>query len=174
MLSSRIMSARGLGTLVLLCALLLWLVRLPRREVRSTSLTLLRCVFPAWRFFEEIADVPRLDHRVIEAGCAPGPWVCTLHAPVRRSSMLFLNAAGNLYLAEQALVERLAAQLEDEPQADAAESTSYRLVQALVAQRIRMDCDETIKGAGQYQFQLCERGSASGGPLPFLSRTHTL
>jgi len=168
------MSASGLGTLLLLCALLLWLVRLPRRELHGTSLTLLRCVFPAWRFFEEIAEVPRLSHRVIEPGCAPGPWVNTLHAPVRTPSMLFLNAAGNLHLAQQALVEHLAAQLEDASQADAARTTSYRLVQALVAARIRTDLAHSTKTTGQYQFQLCERGPASGGPLPFLSQPHTL
>ena len=167
-LSAPIMSLRGLGTLLLLCALLLWLVRSPRREVRSQSLSLLRAVFPAWRFFEEIADVPALSHRLIGPDAAPGPWVNTLQAPVRTLGMLFLNAAGNLYLAQQSLVEQLAAQLEDEPERDPTQSTSYRLVQALVIQRIR--ADQSV-GEGQYQFQLCERGQSSPS---FSSQLHTL
>lgn len=171
MLSAPIMSVRGLGTLLLLCALLLWLVLLPRREVRSTSLSLLRAVFPAWRFFEEIADVPALSHRVIAPGAAPGPWLNTLHKPARTLGMLFLNAPGNLHLAQQSLVEQLSAQLDDEPHephADPAQSTSYRLVQALVVARIRAD---QPGGVGQYQFQLCERGQASP---KFSSQLHTL
>lgn len=161
------MSARGIGTLLLLCALLLWLVRSPRRELRGTGLSLLRVVFPAWRFFEEIADVPSLRHRVIEPGAAPSPWVDTLHAPARTPGMLFLNAAGNLHLAQQSLVEQLAAQLEDEPHADPQQSTSYRLVQALVAQRIRT---ARPGGTGHYQFQLSARGEAPS----FTSQAHTL
>ena len=174
MLDPRIMSARAWGTLFLLCGLLLLLLRLPRREVQGRGLSLLRCLFPAWRFFEEIADIPVLSHRLIEPGCAPGPWRTTLQAPLRHAGMLFLNAAGNLHLAQQSLVEHLAAQLEDEPGAEPAQLTSYRLVQALVACRIRSEGAVDTRGTGQYQFRLCERAQPADAPPLLLSQSHTL
>ena len=171
MICARNMSAGHAGTLLFLCAVLLLLVGLPRRELRSPGLSLLRCLFPAWRFFEEIADIPVLSHRVIEPDGAPGPWVTTLQAPARHATMLFLNAPGNLHLAQQSLVEPLVAQLEDEPDADPTGLTSYRLVQALVAGRIR-----TLgqSGTGQYQFRLSDRARPPGAEPLLLSQPHTL
>lgn len=171
MICARNMSAGDAGTLLLLCAVLLLLVVLPRRELRSPGLSLLRCLFPAWRFFEEIADIPVLSHRVIEPGGVPGPWVTTLRAPARHATMLFLNAPGNLHLAQQSLVEHLAAQLEDAPGADPAGLTSYRLVQALVAGCIRT---QRPSGAGQYQFRLSDRAQPPDAAPLLLSQPHTL
>jgi hypothetical protein len=171
MICARNMPVGDLGSLLFVCVVLLLLVVLPRRELRSPGLSLLRCLFPAWRFFEEIADIPVLSHRVIEPGGAPGPWVTTLRAPARHATMLFLNAPGNLHLAQQSLVEHLAAQLEDAPDADPAGLTSYRLVQALVAGRIR---GELPAGTGQYQFRLSDRDPMPDAQPLLLSQPHTL
>src|ERR1700755_926477 len=129
------MPLAGLGIVGTLCALtfvLFLLVRQPRRELRSGSLTLLRCLFPAWRFFEEIAAVPQLSHRTIGPSGAHGPWVQTLQPPRRHAGMWGLHAAGNLFLAYQSLVEQLASELlEDTQPSDPTQSVSYQLVQAL-------------------------------------------
>ena len=177
--------------LPLVCALVL-IVFLPRREVPSHTLSLLRCFFPAWRFFEEIAPSPRLHHRLavrdaratgialhsrLPNGGELGPWVPSLTAPKRGSVSLWLNAAGNLHLAEQSLVERLYDDLEEE-RADVlgvTQSVSYQLVQALVADRIRAAMPQEalqLGAACEYQFRL----SAADDPdaTLFVSELHTL
>lgn len=158
-----------LGTLCALTLVLLLLVSRPRRELRSGSLTLLRCVFPAWRFFEEIAAVPVLCHRVIDAAGAAGPWQQTLSPPRRHAGMWGLHAAGNLYLAYQSLVEQLAAELEDPAEiSDLTQCVSYQLVQALVLQVLR---NQAGAQPGQYQFRLVDGQTAA--PL-WVSPVHAL
>lgn len=143
-----------LGTLFALTLVLFLLVRRPRHELRGSTLTLFRCVLPSWRFFEEIAAVPTLSHRVIDAHGAPGPWQQTLVAPRRHAGMWGLHAAGNLYLAYQSLVEQLATELEEPAEfSELSRSVSYQLVQALVRQQL----DSQGQGkSGQYQFRLID------------------
>jgi hypothetical protein len=159
-----------LGTLFALTLVLFLLVRLPRRELRGRSLTLLRCVFPAWRFFEEITAVPTLSHRLIDASGAHGPWRQTLPRPERRLGMWGLHAAGNLYLAYQSLVEQLADELEDLAEnSDQIRCVSYQLVQALVLWQLRVQ--PNAPAAGQYQFCLSDGETAA--PL-WVSALHAL
>src|SRR5262245_44602267 len=103
----------NMGVLVACVAVLALLVLLPRRDVSLPAITLLRCFFPAWRFFEEIAPSPVLSHRLATSGqdVDAAIWVNSLVPPPRRASALWLNAAGNLYLAYQTLVERLHSEL---------------------------------------------------------------
>jgi hypothetical protein len=142
---------------VIACAfVVLLIVALPRRDVASPTLALLRCILPAWRFFEEMAAAPELSHRVMLPGCEPGPWLRSLPVLRRTPAMLWLNAAGNLYLAQQSLVEHLAADLEDcSPSDDPAQCVSYRLVQMLVLERIRSQGQLSLC-SGLYQFRLSE------------------
>lgn len=150
-----------LGTwlaLILVVVVLVLLVRGPRRALRSRSLTLLRCAFPAWRFFEEIADVPALSHRIIDASGVPGPWVPTLAAPRRHAGMWALNASGNLFLACQSLVEQCASDMSENAAAvEPTEHVSYRLVQALVEQQLRRE--HGARGSGSYQLRLSDGAS---------------
>jgi hypothetical protein len=148
-----------LGTLFALTLVLFLLVQRPRRELRSGTLTLLRCVFPAWRFFEEIAAVPVLSHRVIDASGAQGPWLQTLLPPRRHAGMWGLHAAGNLYLAYQSMVEQLAAELEDPAEInDLTQCVSYQLVQALVLRELQKQAGAV---RGQYQFRLVDGQTAA-------------
>jgi len=152
-----------LGTLFALTLVLFLLVQRPRRELRSGSLTLLRCMFPAWRFFEEIAAVPVLSHRVIDAAGVEGPWLQTLPLPRRHAGMWGLHAAGNLYLAYQSMVEQLAAELEEPAEInDLTQCVSYQLVQALVLRQLRNQAG-TGNGTqpGQYQFRLVDSQTAA-------------
>lgn len=157
-----------LGTLFALTFALFLLVRQPRRELRSGSLTLLRCLFPAWRFFEEVADVPQLSHRSVGPSDASGsldgvegragPWVQTLQPPRRHAGMWGLHAAGNLFLAYQSLVEQLASELlEDKQPEELTQSVSYQLVQALVVRELRAaETGNSPTLNGHYQFRLSD------------------
>jgi hypothetical protein len=158
-----------LGTLFALTLVLFLLVRRPRHELRGTSLTLLRCVLPSWRFFEEIAAVPTLSHRLIDTHGGPGPWLQTLAPPQRHAGMWGLHAAGNLYLAYQSLVEQLAAELEDPAEfSELSRSVSYQLVQALVLQQLGSQGQGKV---GQYQFRLID--GQTEAPL-WVSPVHAL
>jgi hypothetical protein len=151
------MLVRSMPSIVIVLALLAVLglvVMLPRTEVPSQAFALLRVFFPAWRFFEEIAPSPVLSHRVALPGQAPGPWVLSLSSPRRGIGALWLNAAGNLHLAEKALVERLYAEIEPVPPGvlGVTQTVSYQLVQTLVARRVRTGLPPGA--AASYQFRL--------------------
>jgi hypothetical protein len=139
--------------LALLTALGL-VVLLPRNELPSPTLALLRVFFPAWRFFEEIAPCPVLSHRVTLPGQAPGPWVLSLPSPARTAGALWLNAVGNLHLAQKSLLERLYAEIgANAPDVlGVTQTVSYQLVQTLVVQRVRTGLP--LGAAASYQFRL--------------------
>jgi hypothetical protein len=164
----------NMGVLIACLAAGVLLVLLPRRDVSLPAIALLRCFFPAWRFFEEIAPSPVLSHRLATfgQGVDAAIWVNSLVPPPRRVSALWLNAAGNLYLAYQSLVERLHSELEaagEHPRA-IAQTVSYRLVQALVAERVRSALP--LGAAVHYQFRLSD--SADPAATLFVSEIHTL
>jgi hypothetical protein len=152
------------------------LVWLPRRVVPARSLTLLRCLVPAWRFFEEIEPVPALRYRVAPNGDDWSDWQDALTVPARTAGSLLLNAAGNLHLVCQSLIEHLVADLEEATALARAEDelVSYRLVCALIEQRLRTALPSS--SMLRYQFGLAE--AARGEPpeqapaLLFLSRVH--
>lgn len=125
---------RALNVLVALGVLgaLLALVLGKRRLARAPAWTLLRSLFPSWRFFESIAPTPTLSYRVASAGEDFGPWHDALPPVPRTPLSLLLNARGNLHLACQSLVERLFDDLDSLRPEEAADSVSYQLVQRLV------------------------------------------
>jgi hypothetical protein len=146
------------------------LVWLPRRVVPARSLMLLRCLVPAWRFFEEIEPVPSLRYRVAPHGDDWSDWLDALAVPARTPGSLLLNAAGNLHLACQSLVEHLVDDLEDTSERDRAEHelVSYRLVCSLIEQQVRAALPSSVLLRYQFCLAEAERGEA---PL-FVSRVH--
>jgi hypothetical protein len=159
--------------LALLSLAALWLlVWLPRHAVPGLSLALFRCLLPAWRFFEQFEPVPALRYRAAPHGDDWSDWQDALPVPARKPSSLLLNAAGNLHLACQSLVEHLVAELEDAADLGRAqhELVSYRLLCALIEQRVRTALPSSPQLC--YQFCLVEAERA-GAPL-FLSRVHGL
>lgn len=160
-----------LGTLFALTFVLFLLVRGPRHELRGSALTLLRSLLPSWRFFEEIVAVPVLNHRLIDAAGALGPWQQTLSPPRRHPGMWGLHAAGNLYLAYQSLVEQLAEELEDPAEGgELSRTVSYQLVQALVRRQLASQGASTGVPS-HYQFCLIDGRAAA--PL-WVSQVHAL
>jgi hypothetical protein len=149
---------------------LLWLVWLPRRVVPVRGLSLLRCLLPSWRFFEQLEPVPALHYRSAPSGDDWGAWRDALTVPARPASSLWLNAAGNLNFACQSLVEHLVVELDDAAELGQAEHelVSYRLICALVEVRLR----EARQSSPTLRYQFClANPEAAEAPL-FLSRVH--
>lgn len=150
----------------LLFGLLLALTLLQsRRPLRGRAWTLLRCLLPSWRFFEDVEPGPALTFAVAAAGEGFGPWHHALTAPGARG--LFLNAAGNLALAQQSLVEQLLHELDGVREESAPSLVPYQLVQRLIAERAREL--GVARGSARYKFRL---GSAE--EVHFESAEHVL
>lgn len=131
------------------------------RPLRGRAWTLLRCLFPSWRFFEDVEPGPALTFAVAEQGASFGPWCEGLVAPTARG--FFLNAAGNLALAQQSLVEQLLHELDGTREDEVLALVSYQLVQRLIAERAR---ELGVVGA-RYKFRL-----GFGGEAAFESAEH--
>lgn len=139
--------AAGLSIACLVLALL------PRRDVRGRGLALLRALFPSWRFFEEIEPGPLLQVATAGADGVFGPWRDAWSASTRTAAALIVNARGNLELAYQSLVDRLASELDESPE-DPTRSITYRLVQRLIEVEC-LDPSERVPGR-RYRFRLAQ------------------
>lgn len=135
-----------------------------RRPVRAPGFQLLRSLLPSWRFFEQVEAGPLLAFRLLTSN--EKEFMPVLEAAAGRPSLL-LNAAHNLSLLEQSLVEQLLDELDGVEMERAAELTSYRLVQQLVERRARASGAE----GGVYQFRIEAEGDDE--PL-FVSGPHRL
>jgi hypothetical protein len=145
----------------LLLGLTLWQ---SRRPLRGRAWTLLRCLFPSWRFFEDVEAGPTLIFCVAAPGESFGPWRAAL-APAQQRGII-LNAAGNLALAEQSLVVLLLSELDGVREDAAVQLVAYRLVQRLLSQRAR---ELGVFGPGaRYKFRL-----GSDEDVAFESAEHT-
>jgi hypothetical protein len=148
------------------------LVGLPRRVARARSWALFRGLVPAWRFFESIEPVPALHYRFATHTDAWSDWHDALPVPPRTLASLLSNPAGSLHLACQSLIEHLVSDLENAKglERDAAELVSYRLVCALVEQRVRTALP--ARPGLRYQFRLA--GAERGDAPSLLSDVHVI
>ena len=118
---------------LLLALLVLLSLQKSRQPLTGRTWVLLRSLLPSWRFFEDVEPGPELLYCVVGRGEGE-TWQPVLVPPSRRG--FFLNAQGNLYLAQQSLVEQLWSEL-DGVEVDAAPRlTTYQLVQRLIAERV--------------------------------------
>lgn len=97
---------------------------------RSMSVlpTLLRLLFPSWAFFDRAGDPPVLEMRVLASDTPPEGWQPVVQAPPRRWWHLLFNPHGTLALAEQTLVERWHAELEEGAETEVTRALVERLV----------------------------------------------
>ena len=138
-----------------------------RRSVHGTGWLLLRSVFPAWRFFEDVESTTDLYYRSAEGLSDPyGPWRHARSSPCLGAASVFFNPEGNLALAEQSLVEQLLADLDGCAVERATSLVPYRLVQELVKRRLRED---GLSSPARYQFRLDADGEEA-----FVSDGHSL
>ena len=142
--------------LVLLALGILLPVLLPRRELGSRGLMLLRSLFPSWRFFDAPGEYPSLSYRVCpKPATQPGPWIeCPSPPPARGIRELAYNPAGNLYFACHTLISQLVSDLQsipDEQPERITQTPSYALVRNLVSHSIR---STDPAATGTYQFKI--------------------
>lgn len=151
------------AVLAVFFAAVVWLAALSRfrsRYLPGRALSLLRALFPSWRFFEDLDLVPVLQFRLDGES---GPWRPCLASQKRSWSSLLVNARGNLRMACNSLVEQLVSDAQEVGDGDAdsfGESVSYLLAVRLVRSRIREmrvsgDLRPSVEGEGdRFQFRV--------------------
>ena len=137
-----------------LLALLLALTK--SRYVEGRAIFLMRALFPSWRFFEEITDIPKLFYRIENSPGQYDPWKPCLWRPTRSLSALLLNAEGNLMFAFGGVVQHLMQDLESVAPEDLEEfmkSPSYQLSKNIALHHLRQDYDSST--VRNFQFKIC-------------------
>jgi hypothetical protein len=107
-----------------------------------------RLLFPSWAFFDRVSSVPRLETRSLDPQGTPSRWQAAMSAPRRGAGSVLYHPAGTVHLAMQSLVERCAAELDD----DITDATTQALVESLARWTRR---DEPI-GPWQWRVVLVE------------------
>lgn len=114
---------------------------------------LFRCLFPSWKFYEDICYVPVLYYRLSEDGESFKDW-CPLFDKLERSwKNFFINPEANLRHAYNTLLQQLESdkeEISEERKSELASSVSYLLTKNLVNYRLR-DIKSSMK---YFQFKL--------------------
>jgi hypothetical protein len=119
-----------------------------RRDVSGATVTLLRSLFPSWRFFETPEGQVLLLSRRVSPGLpddAQQPFTPAIPAPHRGLADVLFSARGNLLLACHDLVDALVQELAEQGETKlehAEQLVSYRLVQNMVRWHLRQPEDE--------------------------------
>lgn len=122
----------------------------------------LRVLFPSWRFFEDVGSALSLEHRYQLANGEISEWSCVLTRPSPRWYSFIFNPAGNLFLAEQSLLQRLEEEIgsSDPTRSEELEHTvSFQLVTRLVRFTLR----ERGIECSRFQFRI---GRSNAGEAP--------
>ena len=108
------------------------------RELQGPWLFLLRAFFPNWKFYHAVSLSPRLYVRAQTPDGDWTTWVLVYPRIRRHLGHQWHNAAVNLALTHQNLVEHLAQDARELPEgADARALVTYRLVQRLACEAVR-------------------------------------
>lgn len=128
------------------------LLRLP--YVPGRGFILFRALFPSWRFFENIAELPTLEFRLRMSNGESSDWLPALIRPKRSWTVLLFNPQGNLYLACQTLLQQFANDVAEVPPGKDDEfegSVSFQLVKSLVLFQIERSNERTKAIAFQFR-----------------------
>lgn len=140
----------------LLAAFVLALVALSAlrsRELRGEGWAFFRVLVPSWRFFEDVGHSLLLEYRSGEPNHM-GEWQNALERPAPRWYSFLFNPSGNLFLAEQSLLQRFEGDIGNLDPARTHEfehATSFLLVKQLV--RVRLQQEGRAAGT-RYQFRV--------------------
>jgi hypothetical protein len=119
--------------------------------VSGQTLVVLRSLFPSWRFFEEVTEVPMLQYRTSADGLHFDDWKTALTRPVRRWHTIFVNPLGNLYLAYHSLLEYF----EEELRLASVGSQPTDLVSYdLIAEVVRKSIQQSSSKGSRFQFRI--------------------
>ncbi len=157
------MTARFWPILIALAAISA-VVLLPRLQVRSRRLFLLRVLFPSWRFFENIGVNSWLQVRSRASEGEWTEWQNALTPPLRSWTAILHNPEGNLYFARQSAVEHLVAEAEARPDS-VAESVAFAVVRRIAEESVSSGLNSPN---GELQFKIVQRDAACGEDEDFL------
>jgi len=118
--------------------------------VTTPTSTLLRQLFPSWKFFDVARLPPTLQLRQLPAHGEPGHWLGVVNPTRRRWWHLLFNPAGTRTLAAQTLVERWYTELIEFGEDAPACRESLALVIAL-AESALAEADATAGNGWQFR-----------------------
>ncbi len=133
-----------MGTSIIVLLVIYFLAVVALSTIKSSyvpgrAIYLFRALFPSWRFFEDLVDVPVLYFRVSSDGTDFGPWVPSFEKIERNWQSILLNPQGNLLFAYHGLLHQLENDIEEVDESKAEEfvdSVSYKLVKNLVLTQV--------------------------------------
>lgn len=99
------------------------------------AIYLLRALFPSWKFFEDICDLPVLYYRISYQGQEFGEWQACFDKLKRQPISILYNPEGNFQLACNGLLQQLESDIEELDPAKSDEfamSVSYQLTKQMV------------------------------------------
>lgn len=131
--------------------------------VRSAWVQQLRALFPSWRFFDDIGEVPVLWVRVASdetADLEACAWELALPTPRRRWWNLVWNPEASVRLAYDSLLVQLLHDA-DEHAETLSEQTSYRLTTHLAAYVLR----QRGRAGAAVRYQLKVTSVMAGSPI---------
>jgi hypothetical protein len=158
-------AALGVALFVLLLAAL-HLAR--RRAISNPSVTLLRSLFPSWRFFEAPEGQLLLLARRVSDDADPATFEPAIPTAPRNLTTLLFSPHGNLQLACHDLVDALVQELSERHSTrleDAEQLVSYRLLQNMVQWQLR----QCGTAPSAYQLKLVSQGSDGSQQELFMS-----
>lgn len=111
-------------------------------------MNVLKLIIPSWRFFDKAGYIAKLEYRTKSAQSDCSEWIVWPTKPILNIWSLFINARGNLYLAQQALIEQLledARSLQKNKTNNSLENTtSYKLILNALRAEIGKDSKDTF------------------------------
>jgi len=145
-----------MNSIIVLSAWLLAIVALSarnRRTVGGRRLSLMRALFPSWRFFDRLEQVPKVFFRSRLHGGDFGPWTALFLPSPRPLRSLILNPQGNLEFAYHSLVELAVSDLnESRDAAEFSESVSMKLLVRMV--RSVLTEKHRLPASSEFQFKI--------------------
>ncbi|MCB0344921.1 MAG: hypothetical protein KDD66_07380 [Bdellovibrionales bacterium] len=138
-------------------AAIVFLSTLRIKYVSSRKVYLFRSLFPSWRFFEDLSELPVLYHRVRKGTKDFGDWMPSLKPLERKFSSVLLNPGGNRLLAYYGLLQQVENDMqsvEDGAEHKFSNSVSYLLLERLVREQILLSCSHAEEKNAAFQFKL--------------------
>ena len=142
-------------------ALVLFIGMNPRmrdREFKGRGWMLFRALFPSWRFFENLDEVPRVRYRLLsyddDSKKKSEEWQEAVVPAPRSFGSIFLNPKDGLRMASQSLVEQFMTDVAELPKDGKVEALiSYDLVLRLVRYQLRAHLP-LVSQSQRFQFKV--------------------
>ncbi len=123
------------------------------RELSGQSWMFLRVLVPSWRFFEDVGHALKLECR-FGTPQEQGEWHEVLRRPTPAWHSFLFNPSGNLFLAQQSLLQRLESdisELDPEQTETFEQATSFLLVKRLVRSHL---AEQGVPAGTTFQFRI--------------------